>query len=113
MPEGLGIPAAVLEIFFHDGAGTGAVLGVNVVGIVVQPELGKALLAPGEDGNLLLLLLTAQLQQTLAHVGAQIAGAAADFADGRLIQKTLLKVFKQEQRPLLLQLQILNSGLLQ
>mgnify|MGYP000484189462 CR=1 FL=1 len=59
--EGRGIPAANVQRPLHNGAGAGAVFGVNGVGVVVQPELAEGFPAVGQHANFLFLLLTAQL----------------------------------------------------
>ena len=63
-----------------------------------------------QEGQLLLLLLAAQLRQTLAHGGADVAGAAALVADGLVIQKPFREIGGDQLPTLQLQVQILLPG---
>ena len=100
--EGRGIPAADVQRPLHNGAGAGAVFGVNGVGVVVQPELAEGLPAVGQHGNFLFLLLTAKLAQALAHGSAHIAAAAAFVTNGAFVQEAILKVRRGQRCPFLL-----------
>ena len=104
--ETCGIFTANAQIAFHDSAGACAVLGIVSVGVILQPEILKPLVAGGQQRKLLLLFLPAQFLQALAHGAAHIAGTAAKMADGTVIQETFFKILLRQLPPLFLQCQI-------
>ena len=96
----------------HDGAAAYPHIGIGGVGVVVQTEAGEGLVGHMQKGQLLALLLTAQLLQAGTHGASHIAGTAALGAEGRLVQITRRKIGIDQSLPLLLQRQILLPGLL-
>ena len=88
----------------HHRPGTDPQVGVNLVGIIAEAEALKGLPGgAGEEGQLLFLLLTAQLPEALAHPGPHVAASTADGANGGIVQEPLFKVVLNEPLPLPLQ----------
>ena len=65
--------------------------------------MAEAVTGAGKNGNIPLLLLTAQLLQALTHGGPHIACSAADGADRRFVQEAFFKMRFDKVFPLLLQ----------
>ena len=63
----------------------------------------EAVTGAGKNGNIPLLLLTAELLQTLTHGGPHIACSTADGADRRFVQEAFFKMRFDKVFPLLLQ----------
>ena len=106
--EALGIPAAGLKGTSHNRPGADPQIGVRLVGVIAEAEALEGLPGgAGEEGQLLLLLLTAQLPEALTHLSPHVTAAATDRANRSIFQKALFEVVFDQPFPFPLQVLIL------